>query len=143
MGLEELGFVTDARSRSYERHVAAKDIEQLRQLVETRLPENGSHSCDFAVASELVVPVCHRCGLAVHDVADVLAMLFLIGPNTHRSELQGGEFPHFEPESPLTEQDRAVRIESYGHCDREEQGQRQEKKGASDRDVQPSLDQSP
>ena len=34
--LEVLGLVRDARPRADERHVAAQDVDQLRQLVEAR-----------------------------------------------------------------------------------------------------------
>ena len=37
--LEVLGLVRDARPRADERHVAAKDVDELRQLVEARLAQ--------------------------------------------------------------------------------------------------------
>src|SRR5689334_21087768 len=36
MASEVLGLIGDARARSHERHLSAKDVQQLRQLVEAR-----------------------------------------------------------------------------------------------------------
>ena len=76
MRLEVLRLVRDARTRADERHVATENIEQLRQLVETRPAEPAAERGDDVVALELVEPGRLRRRLRVECVGDVLAMRF-------------------------------------------------------------------
>ena len=55
--LEVLGLVRDARPRADERHVAAQDVDQLRQLVEARLAQPAAERVTASAAVELVEAV--------------------------------------------------------------------------------------
>ena len=54
---EVLGLVRDARARPDERHVAAEHVDQLRQLVEARLPQPATEARDRVAVVELVEAV--------------------------------------------------------------------------------------
>ena len=55
VGLEELRLVLDARARTDERHLAAQNVDQLRQLVEARLAQQAAERRDrVRCAVELV-----------------------------------------------------------------------------------------
>ena len=54
MRLEELGLVREARTWADERHVAAQDVQELRQLVQARRRSQRPLRRDDVVALELV-----------------------------------------------------------------------------------------
>ena len=85
---EALRLVVETRPWSDERHVAREDVEELRQLVEARLPEDAADAGDRAGAIELVQPVRVRRGIVRQRGRDVAAVLLLIRVDGHRAELQ-------------------------------------------------------
>jgi hypothetical protein len=66
-------ILDEQRARANKRHVAFQNIEELRQLVETRLPHEGTQGRDALVVRQqlavLVSPVIHR--LELDDLEDL------------------------------------------------------------------------
>ena len=56
VGLEVLDLVRDTGPRSHDRHVASQDVDQLRELVEARLPEPAPEGCDRVLRVSLYMP---------------------------------------------------------------------------------------
>ncbi len=113
-GADEVGALG---ARPDDRHVAAQDVEELRQLVERQ----AAH--DLADARAAVVAL---------DAAGGDALLrdeLLLGGrrrDLHRAELEHVELAPVEPDAALAEEDRAGRAEAHGereqaHRDRQHQ----------------------
>ena len=112
VGLEVLGLVRDARARADERHVAAQDVDQLRQLVEARLAEPAADARDRVAAVELVERRCAsgRGGRAPSTRSMYVAVRRVVGVDPHRPELQRRELALVLAEPRLPEEDRARRV---------------------------------
>ena len=110
--LEQLRLVRDAGSRADERHVAAQDVQQLRQLVEARLaqpapgPRHDVRALELVEAAVLRAsrPSSSRCGRTRGARRSV-------GVHAHRPELESRERPLVEAEPRLPEEHRAGRVE--------------------------------
>ena len=122
---EMLGLVVDARARANQRHVAPKDVDQLRQLVKARPSEPAAALRHGLVALELVETVHRRRNAGIHRALDVLAVHGGIDVDLHRPELQGRELALVLPEPCLTEEDGAGRVALHAPRDVREQRRRE------------------
>src|SRR6185312_4848638 len=140
-GQEILRFVLDARARSDERHVAAQDVDQLRQLIEARLAEPVATARDRVAAIELVDAVVRLGRPGIHRLPDVLLVHRGVDVDLHRAELQRGELAAALPQARLLEEDRATRVALHAPCDVEEERGGQDEPHERAEDVDRPLDE--
>src|ERR1700722_16692446 len=91
-----LEFVWDGRTRADERHIAAQDVPELRQLIETGLPEESSNESHSRILDEFVNRLFRALGivqsiLAGDELLDVFLMDLGIVVGIHRPKLQALE----------------------------------------------------
>src|SRR5581483_3437589 len=137
--LEELGLVGDARPRPDERHLAANDVHELRQLVQARAPKPGAERRDVVAAVELVEAVAVRRRAGVHDLPDVVAMRRLFGVRRHRPELQEREGPPALAEPDLAKQNGPARVALDAPGDPREERKGEHEEHAADGEVERAL----
>src|SRR5262245_62913259 len=108
-GLVLLDLVRQRRARTDQRHVAAKRVDELRQLVEARLAQDAADRRYPGVVRNLEQGR-GAGGLlltaALDERVDVIAMNRLIRVRVHRPEFQHGERPAVLPHASLTKEDR-------------------------------------
>ena len=132
---EERRLVGDARARPDERHVTSEDVQQLRQLVERRLPQPAADVRDRVATLELVEPVLADRGPGAHDRLHVLAMLGVVAAVGHRSELERRELLHVLTQARLPEEHRPRRVVLDPPGEEGEQRRRHEQEQARPDDV--------
>src|SRR5437870_3475034 len=110
-------LLEDQRPRAHERHLAAKDVEELRQLVERVAPQEAAKGGDPRVVDDLEHP---RVVLEV-DVAVAEAVLQLLRVTSHRPELDDPEWLLLTAHPQLPEEDWAAGVQPDQNCDQNHQ----------------------
>src|SRR5262249_9218538 len=85
------------RARANETHLAAQDIEELRQLIKAQLANHPSDPCHTRVVLDLEER-------PIGFIQLLEAGQFLLGPYAHRAELKKGEEYPIAPHPRLLEQ---------------------------------------
>ena len=120
-----LVLLEDQRPRADERHLAPDDVDQLRELVDPRAPEEAAETRYTRVVRDLEHP---RVVVAVHvEMGDL--RLPLLRVDHHRAELVDAERPVAGAHPYLPEEHRPGRVDLDPQRDDEEQG-RQEHEAA-------------
>ena len=116
-----LDLVGERRPRSDERHLAAQDVPELRQLVEARLAQEPPDRRDPRVVGHLehavVAAVLARLSARLDEPAHVLVMERVIRVRVHRPELQHRERLRILTDADLPEEDRARRRQLHERRD--------------------------
>ena len=95
----------DEWSRPDEAHLATQDVEDLRELIQRRAAQEPPDPGDAWVVGDLEQPVT---GLVQRSQL----VLVRLGVGDHRPELEDPEVLPVSADSDLTEEDRALRVES-------------------------------
>ena len=118
-------LVRDRWPRSDQRHLAAQNVPQLRQLVEAGLAEDPADGGDAGVVDDLEYsPLFRRLGdlsIPLNEPADEFVMNGVIRGCRHRPEFHDVEPLHVLPHPVLPEEDRARRRELDRRGDHREQ----------------------
>src|SRR5690349_2813311 len=126
MGRKAVYLVRDARPRADERHVATKNIDELRQLIETRRSQPATELGDNVGPVELVDAARGRLSGNAHRPAYVFAMDLCICVHLHRAELEESELTHSRTKAGLAEEDGASRVISNSQRDIDHEGRENE-----------------
>src|SRR5439155_25629551 len=99
-----LDLARDGRARAYDGHLAAEDVDELRELVDAVLANEAADGGDPRIALHLE-------DRAVHLVLRDELGLELLGVDHHRPELEHEEATAMEPHALLLEEHRPARRE--------------------------------
>src|SRR6516164_5522974 len=120
-GLIRGQLIWNRRARTYQRHLATKNVEKLRQLIETRLPQELADGRNPLVARQLedfAGDSGSRRNFLVDQLRDELTVNGVIVVDIHRTELQEYELLPMLSYSHLAKQNRALRRSLYGNRDK-------------------------
>src|SRR6185503_1027506 len=128
-----LVLVDDERARTDQAHLAAQHVDELRELVERRPPQEPPDARDPRVVGDLEK--------AARLVAVEQLDLALLGVAAHGPELDDPEAGVAATDACLPEEDvpRGAALDEEG--DRREQRGEREERGASDRNVEAALEE--
>src|SRR5215469_7249142 len=105
-------LVRNRRAWAHQRHVPAKNIKKLWQLVKTGLPKEPADRRNPFVRRKLVYSAGDPGGrrhLLVDQLRNKLPVYAVIVIHIHRSEFQKHELPSVMPDSSLAKENRALR----------------------------------
>ena len=134
-----LDLVRDGRARADEAHVAAKDVEELRQLVEARAAEPATGARHARVVVQFVdgpLAVAHvRAGPTLDVAPLVLSVLSVVRACAHRSELEEEEYATVHPDALLPIEHRAARVQLDQERHQNPKRREQDERDRRDEDV--------
>src|SRR5215469_5592280 len=115
--LVDLGFVGKRGPGSDEAHVATNDVDNLREFVQAKAPQNPAQRGNPVVVGQLVEvrPVVLGCGtLGPNPLSDVLPMLRVARGDPHGAELEHLEWFPADSYPDLAKQNRGAIEEPHG-----------------------------
>ena len=108
--LVELVFVRDAGPRPHEAHLAAHDIDKLRQFIQPRGAQQGAQRNQARIASRVQLGHGH---LAVNQLPQVVPMRTGLRIHMHRPELVASKLAPLVAHAPLAEEHRPRRAADH------------------------------
>src|SRR5436305_9427792 len=138
-----LDLVRYGRARADEAHVAAKDVEKLRQLVQARAAEPATGARHARVVVEFVdgpPTVAHvRVGTAFDVAPLVLSVFAVVRARAHRSELEEEEYATVHPDALLPVEHGAARVQLDEERHQNPQRREEDERDRRDEDVRGAL----